>query len=794
MTVRDPLNIVGQVIAEKYRVERAVGEGGFAVVYRAEHTIWKKPVAIKFFSELATVSVDQRDEMQQAFINEGALLTELSSQTAAIVQARDVGTYTTPDGRWMPYMVLEWLEGRSLEELLVNESKAGRPWFSLAEVLRLLGPVAAALDVAHGRGIAHRDVKPPNIFVLGEDPRAGSVTVKILDFGVAKMITDNTQMKAALAKTGSSITSFTPQYGAPEQFSRSYGATGPWTDVFALALVAVEMLVGKPALDGGDLVQLAYSAGNPQSRPTPRTLGANVSDSVEAVLTKALAVQPTQRFSRAGEFWAALEAAAQGVEGAVALSATMAMPDSLRAAITPIQPPKTQPALSHAGSAITTDPSMLTPPPSAAPAKKAPLGLVLGEGRPRGRAGCRRRVCVEVESGGDASSSTSTASPTGTPTAATSAIPRKRTPALGPCSRSPRPVLPGADAKDAPDNQSQRTTSRSTASAWMQRKSRWRTTRSVGRRLPPPQARVNYKALKPEEEKAFLPLCNIDVDGREMHPMNCISWRDADTYCRKNDKRLPTRRNGNTQPGAPMVAIFPWATSRRLSTSTPARLRVSGGQRGGRRRAGLVRERERRLLGLSTGRQVSERGLALLTPKTSWATSGNGFPTSRASTRTSRRRTPLVPAVKKIIRGGAWNGAREEVAPPELPLRCRAGSPPPGHRLPLREPRRRGPRARSGHRARPARFPAASAAASFPARAPHVSCDQMGRSPLDHPRLAIIEKKLGGRARRSAAPPVAARGKLLLPSARPPTLASRLLYLRGTLDEAGLVERLKRLP
>ena len=113
MTERDPLRIVGQIVAEKYRIEKLVGEGGFAVVYRAEHTIWHKPVAIKFFSGLSASPVDQRDHFQRAFIQEGALLTELSSQTAAIVQARDVGTYTTPDGSWMPFMVLEWLEGQT---------------------------------------------------------------------------------------------------------------------------------------------------------------------------------------------------------------------------------------------------------------------------------------------------------------------------------------------------------------------------------------------------------------------------------------------------------------------------------------------------------------------------------------------------------------------------------------------------------------------------------------------------------------------------------------------------------
>ena len=73
--VRDSLGIAGLTIDGKYLIERAVGEGGFAIVYRAEHVIWKQPVAIKFFSELSSVHVDQRDEMQKAFIEEGRLLS-----------------------------------------------------------------------------------------------------------------------------------------------------------------------------------------------------------------------------------------------------------------------------------------------------------------------------------------------------------------------------------------------------------------------------------------------------------------------------------------------------------------------------------------------------------------------------------------------------------------------------------------------------------------------------------------------------------------------------------------------
>ncbi len=98
MITRDPLSIVGSTIAEKYRIERLVGEGGFAVVYRAQHTIWNNPVAIKFFNGLSSAPVDQREELKNQFIQDGALLTVLSSQTASIVQARDVGEYTSPHG------------------------------------------------------------------------------------------------------------------------------------------------------------------------------------------------------------------------------------------------------------------------------------------------------------------------------------------------------------------------------------------------------------------------------------------------------------------------------------------------------------------------------------------------------------------------------------------------------------------------------------------------------------------------------------------------------------------------
>lgn len=310
MTDKDPLGIVGELIAGKYRIECLVGEGGFAVVYRALHVVWEKPVAVKLFSGLSQAPVEARESLQREFVREGALLTELSTQSAGIVQAWDVGTYQTPIGQWMPYMVLEWLEGSALDKVLDHDRALGMVWAE-DQVLGFLKRILPILEVAHDRGISHRDIKPANIFVLGSAARSPATVLKLLDFGVAKMVSEHTKTSAAMAKTELAVTSFTPRYGAPEQFTRSYGATGPWTDVYSLALVVSEMLVGKNVLDGEDVIQLGFSTANPDRRPTPGAFGVRISDSFEAVLNKALAVQPEDRFADAGEFLRACVAVAQ---------------------------------------------------------------------------------------------------------------------------------------------------------------------------------------------------------------------------------------------------------------------------------------------------------------------------------------------------------------------------------------------------------------------------------------------------------------------------------------------------
>src|SRR3954466_15203184 len=99
MTTPDPLALVGTTVLDKYEIERVVGEGGFAVVYRARHTVWNRPVAIKVFRALGALPHDRRVELIDNFIQEGRVLADLSERSAAICQARDVGTLKTGDGR-----------------------------------------------------------------------------------------------------------------------------------------------------------------------------------------------------------------------------------------------------------------------------------------------------------------------------------------------------------------------------------------------------------------------------------------------------------------------------------------------------------------------------------------------------------------------------------------------------------------------------------------------------------------------------------------------------------------------
>jgi serine/threonine protein kinase len=310
MSEDDPFALVGTTVAGKYDIEEVVARTALSVVYRATHRVWQRSVAIKAFTA-PTLSEEARQQLLASFVEEGRLLMDLSERCASICQARDVSSLTTARGEWVPYTVLEWLDGECLEVVMRRERADGLRPRTLAEALELLNPIAEALSIAHERGVVHRDVKPGNIFVIS-DGRDEAPRTKLLDFGVAKVLRG-----ATVVPPGAHVSqSFTPGYGAPEQFSAAYGTTGPWTDVFALALIVVELLVGREALEGDEVGTLAIQSCDALVRPTPRTRGAVVGDEVEQVLARALAVNPEDRYLNARDLWDALTAALVSQDGA----------------------------------------------------------------------------------------------------------------------------------------------------------------------------------------------------------------------------------------------------------------------------------------------------------------------------------------------------------------------------------------------------------------------------------------------------------------------------------------------
>lgn len=313
--VQDPFGLAGTTLDGKYDVEWLVAETEFSVVYRACHRIWRRPVAIKAF-KVPMLPEDERQQLLDGFVAEGALLMDLSERGAAVCQARDFASVITETGDWLPYLVIEWLEGETLDVMLMRERAQGSTPRTVAQAIELLNPIARALSLAHERGIVHRDVKPGNVFMLAD--AAIGAECKLIDFGGAKVagMTDRPQGDVVVKQP------FTPGYAAPEQFlpgpgrQGEPGATGPWTDVFALALVFDEIVTGRKPRQGNTVAALALSAWNPDMRPTLRTLGANVSDEVERVIARAVAVCPQFRYANAGAFWSALAAAALACPGA----------------------------------------------------------------------------------------------------------------------------------------------------------------------------------------------------------------------------------------------------------------------------------------------------------------------------------------------------------------------------------------------------------------------------------------------------------------------------------------------
>ncbi len=300
--------VTGMEIAG-YRIESLRGEGGFASVYKSTRIATGETLAFKVLHPHLGASRSVLGRFQL----EIQTITRLKHKN--IVEVSDSGELSP--GR--PFYVMEWLEGNGLDEELQKHGP-----FSIGELIALLDELGSALFAAHEAGVVHRDIKASNIMIANTP--AGPV-VKLLDFGIAKLVDGEPQPGGGLTSTGSQIG--TPYYMAPEQIY--CGAVDRRTDIYSLGVLLFQLLTGRMPFGGNSAIEVIDHHLN---TPPPRASDVGpVSKDVSAVIQKCLAKEPVDRPSSVAELFALLRAAASteavkrrtGVQPAVAVDQSVTL-------------------------------------------------------------------------------------------------------------------------------------------------------------------------------------------------------------------------------------------------------------------------------------------------------------------------------------------------------------------------------------------------------------------------------------------------------------------------------------
>jgi serine/threonine-protein kinase len=282
-------DLAGVVVAGKYRVQRLVATGGMGRIYLAEQLPLERPVALKVLDS-RYVQGDQDPGFQKRFLLEAATVAKLSHPNT--VRIFDYGRFEG-GGLETYFMVMEYLEGRTLRQALRQEGP-----LAPARAVEVVREVARALREAHRHGIVHRDLKPSNVMLVPTDE--GEI-VKVLDFGIAKLVRDDTE---DLTMGGKFIGS--PRYMAPEQIRHTQ--LDGRTDLYSLGVLLFEVLTGRVPFRGEKAVQTLVMHLNDPVPPLRLRGGAPPPPELEALVLRCLAKKPDDRFADVEAFIAALDA------------------------------------------------------------------------------------------------------------------------------------------------------------------------------------------------------------------------------------------------------------------------------------------------------------------------------------------------------------------------------------------------------------------------------------------------------------------------------------------------------
>jgi len=313
---------LGSMVGERYRVLERIGEGGMGAIYRAEHVLMKKVVALKVLHP----ELGRLEEIARRFEREAQSASRLSHEN--IVQVTDFGR--TPAGAL--FLVMEFLRG---EPLSVTIARSAR--LPVARAVGITRQVLHALEHAHAQGVVHRDLKPENIMLVLRDTIPPVDFVKILDFGIAKM-SEDAPAGSGTPLTQAGVVFGTPDYMSPEQ-AMGEQADGR-ADLYACGVILYEMLTGKKPFFAPSRVEI-ISMHLTRQPPPPRTVApqAGIPPALERIVLRALEKKRDQRFPSATAFLSALDAlgALHGGEARRSGSASPLSVDAVRARLSALR-------------------------------------------------------------------------------------------------------------------------------------------------------------------------------------------------------------------------------------------------------------------------------------------------------------------------------------------------------------------------------------------------------------------------------------------------------------------------
>jgi serine/threonine-protein kinase len=267
-----------------YRVVQQLGEGGMGVVCLAQHPVIGRKVAIK----LLHPALASHPDVVTRFFNEARAIHAVGHEN--VVEILDFGE--TDAGQ--PYFIMEFLEGEPLSDAVARGA------MDPERVMLIADQMCRALSATHAKGIIHRDLKPQNVQLCGKPD--GGLQVKVLDFGVAKILPSPDGAQSAKTRTGSLMG--TPLYMSPEQ-CRGAGAIDARADIYSLGVMLFEMLVGRPPFVAEGLGEL-FTMHMFDPPPSLADLAPHVPRHMAAAIGKALAKEPADRFQSMDDFRDAL--------------------------------------------------------------------------------------------------------------------------------------------------------------------------------------------------------------------------------------------------------------------------------------------------------------------------------------------------------------------------------------------------------------------------------------------------------------------------------------------------------